>query len=1020
MTHRHHHHHHRDNNDNSCYYFEATGVVANSRLSPLLPSNWIDIEKDVKNKDTTTNVTNDDDHNSRRIPNFLWENTPKKHTKMYRDHVQVYSHLPNGTSILDSKWVLGRLLSSQNDDEINKKQRQSYDPRLLAFCETHCFVGKNGFYDFAKRMKLLNDNDDDDDGSHVTTTTTTTASSESYTFHDIMEKDSTSQADPPPRPNLWVIKDATANGAGGVWVVGKDNAYQFYKSNKILFEEHKYAAQQYVWPPVLYKKKKFHIRCYVTITYDGNAYLHNKAFLHVANEPFTYTSNNDDDDDDGDDAVCFDDCIHITNCCANSHDDDKFAGEILADFSKNELTSSEDGQTIVPLGEFLPSVQATISALTEKAFPFIQGGQRNRGFEYCGMDFMLSYDEDGLPLAYLLEINAPPSQDTATGLPHAENVHNTVLQDWMNYWVVPHITNNSYRPDYSNSSNMGGWRCVHRTDDDNTYRNNAEDEEEDLILPSKAAILNKIRWALCEKKALKRDEMERQREVNNEETFEIVKGTQQSSCLCCVIDDRSPTTAASCCCDDVDPDDVSKYARSQFPYYFSSQDEPYIFLESAGGAQVPQSVIDSMTESLQCRHRSVVGSRTKALARETIRTILGASDEDAVIFGPNTTSLLSLLADRYTKHGLLSADDEVVLSTENHKANFDPWISAATAVGAKVKLWTPSLVGGQRDDLQNESFNCERGCSLEDLITPQTKIVAIPHASNILGILQPIGSLSSMIKSRSRGRAHVVVDGVAAVPHIYAGFEKLIGDVDWYVVSIHKLFGPHMGVLLARRGQAMDQFSLASKPTAAGLYDERECLLSVMESGTANIEGCAGIVGLGMYFKSLAKLKPNNTILSSGAPMSGEDVQEKRKSRNVSEQLSSDTAILSKDVEIAYGLIRKVENRLAMFLVQRFSRSSLVRILGWPPQNTDNSSIIRLPTVSFVHDSIPSKRIYEVCFDKGIICRYGFFLCTDFFASDFGIDEHTDGCVRVSLLHYNTVEDIDRLFNVLENIPGWF
>ena len=146
------------------YYFEATGCVANSRLSPLLPSSWNDIEKmntnnHNSNNNHDTHVTDNNDTppttttaTTRRIPNFLWENTPRKHTKTYRDDVDVYSHLPNGTCILDSKWVLGRLFSNNKDNHNN-----NHSHPLLATCETHCFVGTDGFHDFAKRMKLLGD-----------------------------------------------------------------------------------------------------------------------------------------------------------------------------------------------------------------------------------------------------------------------------------------------------------------------------------------------------------------------------------------------------------------------------------------------------------------------------------------------------------------------------------------------------------------------------------------------------------------------------------------------------------------------------------------------------------------------------------------------------------------------------------------------------------------------------------------------------------------------------------------------
>ena len=127
-----------------------------------------------------------------------------------------------------------------------------------------------------------------------------------------------------------------------------------------------------------------------------------------------------------------------------------------------------------------------VELLAERSFPFLKGGEMNGGFEYLGMDFILS--EGGK--AYLLEVNAPPSQDTATGLSHAENLHNAVLSDLISLWVMPRVT--------GAPSQTGGWNCVYLW----------EEVSKAGILPSKAVILNKIRWAIFERKAIKQDEEE--------------------------------------------------------------------------------------------------------------------------------------------------------------------------------------------------------------------------------------------------------------------------------------------------------------------------------------------------------------------------------------------------------------------------------------------------------------------------------------------------------------------------------
>jgi Tubulin-tyrosine ligase family len=224
---------------------------------------------------------------------------------------------------------------------------------------------------------------------------------------------------------------------------------------------------------VLYDGRKCHVRVYGLMTSDGRAFVHRRAFLHVANEPFLYKSKESE----------FLASVHITNCCANSHDKLKFAGEICADMEATDF-SEHGGHTVVPLADFFSSISASIAELSRRSFPFLRGGEANNGFEYLGMDFILSYDANNVPVVYMLEVNAPPSQDTATGLSHAESLHNDVIRDILTLWVFPKVTSQA-------AENPGGWKCVYDGRGDNV-------SDTTLIVPSKAAILSKIRWAIFE------------------------------------------------------------------------------------------------------------------------------------------------------------------------------------------------------------------------------------------------------------------------------------------------------------------------------------------------------------------------------------------------------------------------------------------------------------------------------------------------------------------------------------------
>jgi selenocysteine lyase/cysteine desulfurase len=813
-----------------------------------------------------------------------------------------------------------------------------------------------------------------------------------------------------------------------------------------LYPQHKYVAQKYVWPPLLYGGKKFHVRVYATITYDGRAFVHRRAFLHVANEPFNVTTSGRGGEE------MYDDTVHITNCCANSHDDRKFAGEILADFEESEFTTRQEEesattapvQAVVPLAEFFPSVKATVSEVARRAFPFLDGGQKNNGFEYCGLDFILSYKSvtavacgnnkikttdcrDGvIPVAYLLEINAPPSQDTATGLLHAENLHNQVLKDWIDYWVVPRVTNKNLASSNTKAMDtapLGGWRCVYEPTT-TTASNDADScMDSDPILPSKAAILNKIRWALFEKKMSKIDlENMATEEEGNIQHEQQRNGTRQCKLNAWIVAEK-----------------VSQFARTQFPFFtfsepqslqarqkLASRTNSTVFFESAGGSQVSQAVIDSMNSSLCFRHRSVVGSATKTMARKTAKILFGAL-QSSVVFGANATSLFSALAQTYLRYNLLSSNDEVVVSTENHRANFDPWTEAAARVGATIKYWTPNAKFCPSSTNRNDNSSAD----LDDLITTRTRIVAISHVSNILGLINPIAKWTEKIKSRSSGRAHVVVDGVAAVPHVFAAFDNL--GVDWYVVSMHKMFGPHLGILLAAKGRAMDQV-VASSGNSPG--DNDTCLSSLLESGTSNLEGCAGVLGVAAYLNRLAESE--NGLLAkhwSTVNMSGCVTSTGEGNCHNAIDLGNDIArmLTTETVKAAYRLIRTAEIPIVDALFCGLSRSKNVRILGRAPSSMKSSSQ-KVPTFSFVHDTIPSRQIVMFCEERGIMCRHGYFLCTERLAGELHIitscsnntnttknasKSDDDGVVRFSLVHYNTVSEVEYALSIIESMPGW-
>ncbi|KAL7537540.1 hypothetical protein ACHAXR_007892 [Thalassiosira sp. AJA248-18] len=1070
---------------------------------------------------------------------FLWENAPRSETKSIRNNVACYSHLPNGI-LLDDKWALARLFGgghhhhqkeqqrgmngskSKSDNDNGKADNNAImnNPHL-ATLESHCFRGAE-FVTFAKRMGLLveqqrrpapgistspptsaaaaaaalplssslSTNDDDNYCSFDNGT--------EYQWEDLLllSKRTTAAQDftsppPPPSPNnLWVIKDAMSNGAGGIWIVDESNVGDFIDTtttttindnnsstinssstnnsscSSILHPTHRYIAQQYAWPPTLYDGRKCHVRVYALVTCDGRAFVHRRAFLHVANERFHagVGLGDGENDGDGDDVGVgdgessggvdkkkkkkFEPSVHITNCCANSHDVDKFAGEICADLellpndvgrdgntdggnNNNARCDNGEGNILVPLGEYLPSISASIAALAHRFEPFIRGGEANGGFEYLGLDFVLSSSEESeadggrggggherrgvvgrssnhKPVAYLLEVNAPPSQDTATGLDHAEGLHDEVISDLLRMWVLPNVIGTRK----SSSSNRGGWRCVYTPPQppsppsssrrsSNTATTTTEKDEakagpnngnnssnnitnQHLIVPSKAAILNKIRWAMFENRAIKEYERMWKSDDHGNHTDAnkmsckvkeaAAAGTTSSGAV--LSEEEDPILVVSSSNKDndnakealsisnnndsgldtkedqqkqdngkycesegaslFDPDVFVAFARSQFRY-FSDNELPSsssssfdviipgeqqqlaisttcnnkIFFESGGGAQVPQIVSDAVVASMSTRDRSVVGATCQREARLALASLLIGDDADSgggsdssqqgdhepsannhvVIMGANATSLLDQLACKICNAGLIAAGDEIVIATENHLANVTPWLEVARRVGATVRWWTVADTNGQHGDdglHNNDDHQVTQSCILSDLINTNTKIVAISHVSNVLGMERPISSICNLVHRVTRNRGQVIVDGVAAAPHLlshglYSGLsnntmaggedmgegegEGMAGGrgPDWYVASLHKMFGPHLGCLVGRRSmvQQLYNYNNNTRKTAATTTTTKhhsiqtndddivsdETLCKSWELGTMNYEACNGVIALKQYFE---------------------------------------------------------------------------------------------------------------------------------------------------------------------------
>ena len=236
--------------------------------------------------------------------------------------------------------------------------------------------------------------------------------------------------------------------------------------------------------------------------------------------------------------------------------------------------------------------------------------------------------------------------------------------------------------------------------------------------------------------------------------------------------------------------------RAEFPI-LSRQigDKPLIYLDSAASAQKPKAVIEAMTHAMTHSYANVhrglhtLANETTDLyegARTTAARLLNAKSVDEIIFTKGATEGINLVA---ASLGLtLQAGDEIIVSELEHHANIIPWHFLRERKGVVLQFVPVTDEGGLDLD------------AYERLIGPKTKIVALTHMSNVTGAVSDVARI--VAAARSVG-AMVLLDGCQAVVHSKVDVQAL--DVDFYVFSGHKLFGPTgIGILYGKAERLAD------------------------------------------------------------------------------------------------------------------------------------------------------------------------------------------------------------------------
>ncbi len=399
------------------------------------------------------------------------------------------------------------------------------------------------------------------------------------------------------------------------------------------------------------------------------------------------------------------------------------------------------------------------------------------------------------------------------------------------------------------------------------------------------------------------------------------------------------------------------FARRQFP----AGRWEWAFFENAGGAFVPQAVIDRMTAYMS--ENQVQPGYPAAPSREAAERIDAAgrrmaemigAGEDELVIGPSTSANVYVLARALAP--LWAPGDEILVSELNHEANSGPW-RRLVAGGLKIVDWPVTAEAAPDMD------------ALERLLNGRTRLVAFPHVSNITGELNDAAAVAA--RARAAG-ALTCVDGVAAAPHRAADPQAL--GADFYLLSFYKVFGPHLGGMYGRRERLLDargqsHYFFAPDDAAHGLNPAGPCHESV-----------AALAGIADYLEALA-----------------------------AHHFDPPPAGFRARVAALFGLFAEHEERLAARFMD-FARSKRrLRLIG--PAAHDRA--VRVPTFSFQVEGMASAAVPAALARERIAVASGHFYARRLLER-LGVADPDDGVVRCSMAHYNTLEEVDRLTAALD------
>jgi cysteine desulfurase family protein (TIGR01976 family) len=419
----------------------------------------------------------------------------------------------------------------------------------------------------------------------------------------------------------------------------------------------------------------------------------------------------------------------------------------------------------------------------------------------------------------------------------------------------------------------------------------------------------------------------------------------------------------------------ARYPRCTGVREASPEDErPLIYLDGPGGTQVPQQVIDAMIRYLQTCNANHGGVFTTSRlsdailhdAHQAAADLLNAPSAEEIVFGANMTTLTFHLSRAFGR--TLKPGDEILVTRLDHDANVSPWVLAARDAGTTVRFVDihPEDCTLNLDDLRRQ-------------LGPRVRLLAVTCASNVVGTLNDVRWITRLAHEAG---ALVYLDAVHYAPHGLIDVQEW--GCDFLACSAYKFFGPHVGILWGRR-------ELLTRLPAYKVRPASEEIPERWMTGTQNHEGLAGVAAAIDYLANLAPLTPTLSPLGGEGRVRGAPRRQR--------------------LSAAFAAIRDYEMQLAQRLLDGLAARPRFRV--WGITNREQLGW-RVPTVSITASDRTPLQIAEHLASREIYVWNGNMYALEL-TERLGLEEH-GGLLRLGLVHYNTVEEIDLLLQALDEL----